>query len=454
MSRRTRRSQRLMILGFMGGLAVAMSCATMEDVLVSARQVLYQDNGATKLNVTDVQAAIEKLKARSEAAAVSVNWKDIKDVPSDLADGDNVGKFTAGKGITISGATIDVEFGTKKDTAAQGDHTHTVTSKDLSDFDSAAKTAMGNPGNSNTYNHQRYGENDLKSSAYVTSTDLKIKAIEKQALMQQIAALTKKIDTRAKCPRGYTPQSKTGIQLCQRGSDQVVRVGDFWIDRYELLLVDSVYWSDGKCDLSKTSGAKYGTVSPFTYPPGFPRTGNWTNASQRLYACSVVGQMPSRDLSWFQADQACAAAGRHLCTNEEWQTAAAGTAKGNCNTKSKVVGKTGLSSCTSSWGAEDMVGNVSEYVASWIPAGMVWMTKDEEPPRHPWPSSYAKGEDVTKNINSRVETEPFKWKSGMLSTPRRGGDMDDGSSAGVYAMDMSKGPAYHSSSTGARCCMR
>ena len=451
MSRRVRRSQRYIILGFMGGLAVAMSCATMEDILVEAKQVLYADS-APKLGVTDVQAAIDKLKARTEAK-VSVDWTEIKNVPKDLADGDNVGKFTAGKGITINGATIDVTFGSIKDTAAHGDHAHTVTSKDLSDFAAAAKNAMDPKGNTNPFHHQRFGENDLMASAYILALEKKIKAIENQGLLSQIGALTKKIDSRAKCPRGYAPQTTPGMMHCKRGNDQVVRVGDFWIDRYEMLLVDTIYWDDGRCDLSRAGGAKYGDLNDPTYPVDFPRTGNWTNASKRLFPCSLSGRQPSRKLTWFQASQACAAAGKHLCTNEEWQTAAAGTEKSTCNTKGSVA-KTGSSSCSSSWGAEDMVGNLSEFVAAWIPGGKVWMTSDITKDVKPWPSTYSKGGDETKNVNSRIELKPFEWTNGILAVPRRGGDKDDGSGAGMYAIDLTKGPAYYSNSTGARCCMR
>ena len=449
MSRRARRSQRFIILGFMGGLAVAMSCATMEDVLISAKQVLYEDNGATRLNVSNVQAAIEKLKARTEQA-VTVDWKDLKNVPSDLADGDNVGTFTAGKGITISGSTIDVKFGSVKDTAAQGDHAHTLTSKDLSDFDTAAKTAMGPEGNTNTYRHQRYNENDVKSSAYVMALEKKIKALEDQNLLTQLGALSTKLGTRPKCPGGYTPQSLPNIMLCKRGMDQMVQVGDYWIDRYEVLLVDAKYFNDGQCDQG-AAGAKYGDINDPKYPSDFPANGDWTNASKRLFACSLFDKQPSRFMSWFQASQACAAAGKHLCTNEEWQTAAAGTAKSTCNTKGTIL-NTGKSSCTSSWGVEDMVGNLSEYVGTLIPGGKSWMAKDEEV-THPYPATFHFGEDVAINVNSRVEIAPMAFKNGMLASPRRGGDRDDDKNAGSFAVDLSKGPAYASNSTGARCCI-
>ncbi len=182
----------------------------------------------------------------------------------------------------------------------------------------------------------------------------------------------------------------------------------------------------------------------------WPRSGDWTNTVKRLYACSLPSKLPSRDMSWFQALQACAAAGKHLCTMVEWQTAAAGTVKSNCNTTTNKILTTGKSACTSAWGAHDMVGNISEFVGALIPAGTGGLKTDGE--KHK-PFPYNGGKEVSSNVNSRVEISPFNWKNGMLSAPRRGGDRDDHSEAGIFMMDLSKGPAYHSSSTGFRCCV-
>ena len=114
------------------------------------------------------------------------------------------------------------------------------------------------------------------------------------------------------CPEGYTRNTgATGIVLCEKGLDQMVKVGNFWIDRYEISL-----WENVNC-----TGTQYG-ASGDDYPGTFPDNGNWTS---ELYACSIAGVTPSRYVTWFQAQQSCEAAGKDLCTNAEWQAAAAGT---------------------------------------------------------------------------------------------------------------------------------
>ncbi len=123
-----------------------------------------------------------------------------------------------------------------------------------------------------------------------------------------------------KCPPGYTHDaSATGITLCKRGKDEMVKVGSFWVDRYESALVDTLFYNGGKCN---GTGKQYGAGTSDDYPSTFPDSGNWKT---RVHACSVKGLLPSTSMTWFQAVQACALAGKALCSNHQWQTAAAGT---------------------------------------------------------------------------------------------------------------------------------
>ena len=94
-----------------------------------------------------------------------------------------------------------------------------------------------------------------------------------------------------------------------------------------------------------------------------------------IYAVSLQGMFPSRYMTWFQAQVACDDSAKRLPSNAEWQAAAMGTpdpgpdnGTTDCNSATGSVTFTGTrSSCVSAAGAFDMVGNVHEFVAEWVP---------------------------------------------------------------------------------------
>ena len=107
-----------------------------------------------------------------------------------------------------------------------------------------------------------------------------------------------------------------------------------------------------------------------------PCTNNGQNCANDIYAVSLPSEIPSASITWFQAQEACANAGKRLPTNAEWQVGANGTpdpgpdnGTTDCNTASD--GGPSLSgartSCVSARGAFDMVGNLVEWVADWVP---------------------------------------------------------------------------------------
>jgi len=95
-----------------------------------------------------------------------------------------------------------------------------------------------------------------------------------------------------------------------------------------------------------------------------------------FFAVSVAGVTPSAYGTWFQAVEACGNSGKRLPSNVEWQKAVTNTPDNgdngttNCNvaSASAVVSTGSRSVCVSSAGAFDMVGNLGEWVADWVPA--------------------------------------------------------------------------------------
>ncbi|MBI5528804.1 MAG: SUMF1/EgtB/PvdO family nonheme iron enzyme [Deltaproteobacteria bacterium] len=281
------------------------------------------------------------------------------------------------------------------------------------------------------------------------------------------------------CPSGYEKDgSRTDIVLCRRGFDEMVKVGDFWIDRYESIIVDEVTWNGGKCD---GDGNAYGSTSDnwSVVASTFPFTGNWT---ARLYACSKTGVTPSRYMTWFQAQEAAAGSGKRLCTNEEWQAATAGTVDpgsydgtsgGACHTSganARASGSAGTvpgasNSCVSRWGTEDMIGNLWEWVAMWGQAGRDMGIAQggyagNVTTGNGWagfsPETSGDG-DGTWNLNGEAAGcdrtgANCTYKTGLPFAAQRGGGLASGTKAGAFAIIFGYAPSYRNPSVGLRAC--
>ena len=97
------------------------------------------------------------------------------------------------------------------------------------------------------------------------------------------------------------------------------------------------------------TGTQYGTASD-DYPATFPDNGQRVPGFVDLYAVSKTGVLPSANLTWFQAQQACRASGKRLPSDEEWLAAASGTndpgansgAGGACVTNAAGPRRTGM----------------------------------------------------------------------------------------------------------------
>ncbi len=167
------------------------------------------------------------------------------------------------------------------------------------------------------------------------------------------------------------------------GPDSVV-AGTVCLDRYEAsvwrvpsptianeLLVRKIQLGRAtRADLEAGGATQLGTTVDYT-----PCNDNGQNCANDIYAVSLPSEIPSARITWFQAQEACANAGKRLPTSAEWQVGANGTpdpgtdnVTTDCNTDTRTVSPTGTrSSCVSARGAFDMVGNLAEWVADWVP---------------------------------------------------------------------------------------
>jgi formylglycine-generating enzyme required for sulfatase activity len=202
-------------------------------------------------------------------------------------------------------------------------------------------------------------------------------------------------------------------------SDVMVSAGAVCIDRYEASV-----WS------SPTGGTQYGVGGTDDYPCN--DNGQDCN---NIYARSVAGVSPSSNITWFQAQQALANVGKRLPTNAEWQQAAAGTPDSTaCNVDTGSVASTGVNAgCISRFGANDMVGNLWEWVADW----------DEEAGpgcTNTWPAAF--GDDFACIGRAEGDTSTL-FPAALI----RGGSYTAGTGAGPFALFADDRPSVSSGFT-------
>src|SRR4029453_15087663 len=126
-------------------------------------------------------------------------------------------------------------------------------------------------------------------------------------------------------------------------------------------------------DLAAGGATQLGLFTTNDYPP-CGANGNCAD----VFAVSIPGVLPSANITWFQAEEAGANSGKRLPPSAGGQGGAhrsRGPGRNNgearCNTTGvdpPLTPPTGSrSGCVSTRGAFDMVGNVAEWVADWVP---------------------------------------------------------------------------------------
>ena len=257
------------------------------------------------------------------------------------------------------------------------------------------------------------------------------------------------------CPAGYDLSGGVcAKEVAVAVYDEMVAVGDFWIDRH---LVSLHAQPDCSSPLAPNHADDLDNAS-------FPDTGDFT---QPVYACSVDAAIPTAYMTWFQAQQACALSGKTLCTNDQWQAAAAGTPEVDCHVNAGAPSNTGTHpDCESTWGAQDMVGNLWEWVADWQ-GHPGW-----NGPAMTFTSEY--GDDLYAAGGPDADAMAAfgtsgSWRPMSPAMPGlgdsaaeadgpaafgRGGGFTAGTEAGVFAMSLARGPSYNEAHVGARCCIQ
>src|SRR5262245_40251486 len=178
-----------------------------------------------------------------------------------------------------------------------------------------------------------------------------------------------------------------GVSACPADS---VAAGTLCLDKYEAsvwrvpnptttnaaLVTKIQHGTATAADLGVSGATQLGTFGD-DYAPC---ADNGQSCAGDIYAVSLPSVLPSAFVTWFQAEEACANASKRLPTSAEWQVGANGTPDpgpddqaSSCNTFNGpadlgISTPTGTrSQCVSARGAFDMVGNVAEWVADWVP---------------------------------------------------------------------------------------
>ena len=189
-------------------------------------------------------------------------------------------------------------------------------------------------------------------------------------------------------------------------------------------------------------------------PKSVPATANETAENIATGTCapqSTDEGMPWINVSFHQAKELCARAGKRLPTNDEWYQAALGTPSNSCVIKSSGVQKDATKACVSGVGTYDMVGNAWEWVDASVADGMY---RDAALPNE----GYVANADMA-GVPTQTDSAPnqtfgsdYFWADPQGSyVMMRGGFYGSGEDAGLYAVHSKVDAAFSGNAISFRC---
>ena len=255
-------------------------------------------------------------------------------------------------------------------------------------------------------------------------------------------------------PGSAGPQGPPGVGPLTQCPTDSIRAGNVCLDKYEAVVVRVPDPTGANAGLVTKIQEGTATEAELTAAGATPLgvAGNGEDyapcsangqSCTDVYAVSLPAVVPSSRLTWFQAQQACKNARKRIPSNAEWQAAAVGTpdpgpdnGATDCNTgsASAVVPTGSRSGCVSVDGAFDMVGNLQEWVADWVPRSTACGT---------WSAGVSPTGDTQCLAGAATTQEP----AALL----RGGTFGSGTGAGPLTIDGSNEPSDPNADIGLRC---